>query len=162
MPRPRFEITVQNKQRRVRLSKVKLIQLTQKVLEILGWKRIGLSLVLVNDSEIQKLHHEYMGENTPTDVMAFGQMEGKPFPQGKTPFLGDVVVSVETARRRGPQFGNKWDEELLLYICHGILHLMGYRDSTPGKKALMEKKQKQVVKKVLGTRWRFKRPKRLF
>jgi probable rRNA maturation factor len=132
------------------------------MLKQLGWRRAGLSVVFVTDAQIRKLHRQYTGDDRPTDVLAFGQMEGKFFPQVSAPFLGDVVVSVETARRAAPRYGNRWDQELLLYLCHGILHLMGYRDSTPRLKAKMDKKQDQMVKLLLGKAWRSKKRKRLF
>ena len=111
---------------------------------------------------MQKLHRQFLGEDETTDVLAFGQMEGKFFPGRGAPLLGDVVVSVETAKRAAPQFGNRWDEELLVYISHGILHLMGYRDSTPSGKKQMDEKQKKILRKILGKLWRSKKRKPLF
>lgn len=162
MTLPHFEIVIENRQKRTRISKAKLIRWTTKMLKLLGWKRVGLSIVLVNDSEMRRLHRRFLGEDSATDVLAFGQMEGKFFPQPPTPFLGDVVVSVETAKRMAPHFGNRWDEELLLYVCHGLLHLMGYRDSTPPAKQRMEKRQAAIVRKTLVPLWRSRRPKPLF
>lgn len=162
MVRPRFEIDLENRQGRTRIRTRLLLHWIKKILRELGWKRVSLSVVLVNDSQIQDFHRRYLGEDRPTDVIAFGQMEGRFFPSGGIPFLGDVVVSVEAAKRAGPSFGNLWDRELLVYVCHGILHLMGYRDRTPSQRNRMEKKETGVLRKVLGDRWRSKRPKRLF
>lgn len=157
-----FEILVDNRQKRVRLSPLKIAGWAKKILKVLGWKRAGLSFVFVNDSEIRRYHRQYLGEDRPTDVLAFGQIE-RVFSPSKTPFLGDIVISVETARREAPRYGHRWDEELLLYICHGVLHLKGYRDGTPRQKAAMERKQKEILKKVRGKNlWPSKKPKRLF
>lgn len=162
MARPRFEVLVDNRQKRVRLSPAKLTRWIEEMLHALGWKRAGLSVVLVNDSEIERANRRFLGEDRPTDVLAFGQMESRSFPASGFPFLGDVMVSVETARRIAPRFDNAWDEELLLYVCHGILHLMGFRDSTPRRRAQMESKQAEVLRKVLGAKWRSKKRKPLF
>ena len=161
MARPSFKILVDNRQKTVRLSPRKTAGWAKKILKALGWKRAALSFVFVNDSEIRRYHRQYLGIDRPTDVLAFGQIE-RPFPPSKTPFLGDIVISVETARREAPRYGHRWDEELLLYVCHGILHLMGYRDGTPPQKARMERKQKEILRKVLGSPWQSKKPKRLF
>ncbi|MBI2166797.1 MAG: rRNA maturation RNase YbeY [Candidatus Omnitrophica bacterium] len=160
--RHRFEITVENRQKRIRILRPRLLRRVREVLARLGWKRAGLSLLLVDDAEIRRLHRRFLGQDRATDVLAFGQQEGKPFPGRGTPFLGDVVVSVETARRAGPEYGNRWDEELLLYLCHGILHLMGWQDSTPAQRARMDRKQQNLLRKVLGARWRSKNRKLLF
>lgn len=158
----RYEIDIQNQQRGTRVSKKKLSQFVQKILKALGWRRIGLSVVLVNGSQMRRLHRQYLHRDRTTDVLAFPQIEGASFPCPGIPLLGDVVVSVDTAKRMGPRFGNHWQEELLLYICHGILHLMGYRDSTPSKKVQMNAKQNRVLRKVLGQRWLSKRQTLLF
>lgn len=160
--RPGPEISILNLQRKVRLSLSRLGAWTGKILKELGRRRIRLSLAVVDDSQISRLHHRFLGVKGPTDVLAFSQTEGKAFPGGGTLFLGDVAVSVETARRAGPEFGNRWDEELLLYITHGVLHLMGYQDSTARRKAKMDNRQEKVLEKVLGKKWRSKRRKPLF
>ncbi len=158
----RFEVLIENRQKRTSISRAKLERWVRRILKLVGWHRAALSVLLVSDAEIRRLHRQYKGEDRATDVLAFGQMEGKSFPQVKAPLLGDVVVSVETAKRVGPQYGNRWDKELLLYILHGILHLMGYRDSTARPKARMERKQEIILKKLLGAEWRSKKRKRLF
>ena len=135
---------------------------TRKILELVGLKRARLSLVLVDDSQIRRYHRRFRGHDWPTDVLAFEPRRGKYLPETDTPFFGDVIVSVQTAKRVAPRFGNRWDEELLLYLCHGILHLRGYRDSTPRQKVRMEKKQETILRKALGGRWRSKKRKRLF
>lgn len=157
-----LEITVENCQGRTPVSRKKLARNVAKILGLLGWKRVHLGVQVVTDAGIRKLHRRFLGEDSATDVLAFSQMEGKTFPRKGSPFLGDVVVSVETARRAAPGFGNRWDEELLLYICHGILHLMGYRDSSPAKKARMDEKQEALLKRALGKLWRSKKRKPLF
>lgn len=76
--------------------------------------------------------------------------------------MGEVVVSVETAKRRAPEFGNRWEEELLLYVSHGMLHLMGWRDATPREREKMHRREKEILRKVLGPQWRSRRRKPLF
>lgn len=111
---------------------------------------------------MKRLHREFLGKNEPTDVLAFGQDDEKIASWNEKPFLGDVVISVETAKRRAPEFGNRWDEELLLYLCHGLLHLMGIRDSTRREKKKMRAMEETLLRRLLGTPWRSKKPKRLF
>ena len=141
--RTRLEVSVQNRQKRTRLSPVKVARWTQKILKILRRERAQLSLVLVGDNEIRSLHRKYLGQDTPTDVLAFEPTKGFRASRG-LPFLGDVVVSVEMAKRMATRFGHSWETELLLYVCHGVLHLMGERDSTKTGKARMEVKQKKI------------------
>lgn len=162
MRRLSLAVDLEDWEKRTKFSQKKLIRWVQKILHHLGWEKVRCSLVLVNDSQMRRLHARFLGKDRTTDVLAFRQMEATSFPHKGLPFLGDVAVSIETAKRVGPSFGNRWDEELLLYICHGILHLMGYQDSTSRAKAKMEKKQETILKEVLRRRWRSKRPKPLF
>lgn len=140
----------------------KLTTITKKMLKLLGQKRGMLSVVLVRNRQMRELHRRYLGKDRTTDVLAFGQGEGRFCIPDPFSFLGDVVVSVDEAKRVGPRFGHRWDEELLFYICHGILHLKGWRDSTPQDRVRMERKQEQILKRVLGRLWRSKRRKPLF
>ena len=156
-----FEIAILNRQA-LRLSKTKLLRQTQKILHLLGYEQARLSLVFVNDFEIRRLHRRYLGQDSPTDVLAFEGARGLLFSPSRIPDLGEVVISVETARRWAPEFGNRWDEELFLYLIHGILHLKGYRDSTVREKLKMQRKEKEILKKALGPLWRSKRRKPLF
>ena len=108
------------------------------------------------------LHRKFLGKDRSTDVLAFGRNKENFFSFRKNPFLGDVVISVETALRRAPEFGNRWDVELLLYLIHGVLHLMGFRDSTPKEKRKMRTKEEETLTKLLGASWRSKKQKPLF
>jgi len=159
--RIRLEVSVQNRQKEICVSSIKVAEWTRKILRVLCWKRAELSLVLVDDAEIRSLNQKYLGKDTPTDVMAFEPAKGF-VASNSLPFLGDVVVSVETAKRCSARFGHSWDAELLLYVCHGILHLMGERDSTKKGKARMETKQEKVLSQLLGDRWHSRKPKPLF
>lgn len=156
----RLEITVENSQRKLRLSVSRLRQRTEKILRSVGWRRAGISVKVVGDLEIRKLNRRFLGKDRPTDVLAFSQKEGRCFPEPERPFLGDVVVSAEMAKRVARQYGTSQEKELLLYVCHGILHLMGYRDDTAGKRKVMEEKQESILRRVWGPSWRSKNRKR--
>ena len=155
------EVTVQDQQKKIRFSSTQMIPWVKKILRALGWDRVKLDILVVDDRQMQKFHRHYLKENSPTDVMAFSPALRFSQAHG-VPFLGNIVISVETAYRTAPQFGHTGDRELLLYACHGILHLMGERDDAPRRKARMDAIQQKVLKKILGRKWHFKKPKRLF
>lgn len=156
-----LEIAVNNQQKTKPLSARKLGLWVRKILQSLGLKHAKISVTVVDNQKIKHLHRKFLKMDSVTDCLAFGPSKGPLAKTGK-PFLGEVVASVEMASRVGPQFGNPWDAELLLYICHGILHLLGYRDSSKTAKHKMDKKQDQVLRKILGLKWQSKKRKRLF
>lgn len=91
-----------------------------------------LSIVLTGDAEIQELNRAYRGKNRPTDVLAFAQRDG-PLAHLAGDILGDVVLSVPTARRQARAHRHNLVSELTMLLAHGILHLLGWDHDTPAK-----------------------------
>lgn len=77
-----------------------------------------LSVTFVTDAAIAVLNSKYLKRSGPTDVLAFRL--------GDDPLVGDIYVSVDTARRNATQFGIPLMEELLRLVIHGTLHVMGH------------------------------------
>lgn len=90
-----------------------------------------LSLRLTDDAEIQELNAQYRQQNKPTDVLAFAALEVD-FPQPNKLqsllplYLGDIVISVDTARRQAQQQEHTLLIELAWLAAHGLLHLLGW------------------------------------
>lgn len=88
-----------------------------------------VSLRLSDDSEIQSLNAQYRHKNEPTDVLAFAALEVD-FPQildqCEPLYLGDLVISVETAARVAAEQGHSLSTEIALCAAHGLLHLLGW------------------------------------
>lgn len=80
-----------------------------------------LSIAVVDESTICKLHQEFLEDPTPTDVITFpGDAEAD--------FAGEIAVSIDQAIKEYSQHGNTFEEELFLYLIHGWLHLAGEDD----------------------------------
>jgi probable rRNA maturation factor len=95
-------------------------------------KRAEVSLVLCGDPAIRALNKRWRGFDKPTDVLSFPQLEGEasPQPKGAPIALGDVVISLPTARRQAREAGKPLVDELALLWVHGLLHLLGYDHAT--------------------------------
>jgi probable rRNA maturation factor len=112
-----------------------------------------IALYLTTDAEIRALNRDYRGVDAPTDVLSFGYgnlKEGGETNSADTlpdlPPLGDLVISVETARRQAPLNGHDLLTELLMLALHGTLHLMGYDDSTDAERAAMNGRAASVLR----------------
>ena len=95
--------------------------LTAAARDFLTRLRVGaeLSIAVTTDRKINRLNRRYRGVDRPTDVLSFaGDGQG---------LLGDVVISLDTARREARLRGLPLHEELRRYLAHGILHLLGHR-----------------------------------
>jgi len=139
-----IELTNQQKIKRVNLKQ--LDKYLKKILVFLSTEGGNisskkLSILLSDNNLIKKLNKKYFKKPLVTDVIAF------PLADDLEPdYLGEVVVSVEEAVRVAKKLGCKWQDELRLYLIHGILHLVGYDDRTKVKRARMEKAQERILK----------------
>ncbi|MBZ0237536.1 MAG: rRNA maturation RNase YbeY [Deltaproteobacteria bacterium] len=92
---------------------------------------------LTTDAVIHALNRDYRGKDKPTDVLAFAQREGPPGATDAT-VLGDVVISVETARRQAKKRGpHGLFTEVRFLASHGLCHLLGYDHGTDAEEAKM-------------------------
>ncbi len=111
-----------------------------------------VSVSIVDDAEIQALNKEYRHIDRPTDVLSFALDEGEDEPEllgapGEH-LLGDIVLSAETARREGDEFGHVLERELIYLAVHGLLHLLGYDHLREEEKRIMRAKEEEALRAV--------------
>ena len=99
--------------------------------------------MIVTDDEIQVLNAQWRGKDKPTDVLSWPQSEPD---EPRSEFLGDVVISRDTAERQAAARGWSLEEELALLLVHGILHLLGHEDDSEAG----SEKMKEVERRTLG------------
>jgi probable rRNA maturation factor len=117
----------------------------------LGLLEAELSLLFVNDLQIQVLNRRYLRRDKPTNVLAFPMRKGE-FSTLHPHLLGDLVISVETAKRQSNRFGLDEMEMVILLMVHGVLHLIGYEHEGTKKGAReMTLKQKELFQRMIKT-----------
>jgi probable rRNA maturation factor len=97
---------------------------------------------MIDDAAITELNREYRGKDRPTDVLSFYQADS---PEERNDVLGDVVISVETAKRQADERGKSLDDELDLLLAHGVLHLLGYTDYTDESARRMQERAAEII-----------------
>lgn len=123
--------------------------MARKTLAELAIPDAELSIVLVDDDEIQALNRQYLHRDRPTNVLAFPMKEGE-FSSLHPNLLGDIVISVETAQRQSNRFALNPVEMIILLMIHGILHLLGYEHKKSRKGAhTMAIRQKELFRRAL-------------
>ena len=110
-----------------------------------------VGLVLVDDDYMAGLNRRYRGVDRPTDVLSFAMLEGEPMPEGgqEAQMLGDVVISLETARRQAEELGHGLTREVAYLTAHGVLHLLGYHHGTEPEKDKMRQMEEAVLNHVI-------------
>jgi probable rRNA maturation factor len=135
------QISVRNLQRKISLNAASLEKFAAKAvrcsLETHKAKETELttlrnvSVYLISDRRMSRLHREFLGQRGPTDVLTFQH--------------GEIFISVETAKRHARAFGIPLVRELQLYIVHGLLHLNGFDDRTEAGARKMERMQAKIL-----------------
>lgn len=136
----RMEISNQQKVKKINIRNLR--RYLKRILAYLSISDKDISVVLCDNSFIVSLNQKYFRKNVVTDVIAF------PLPDQIQPdYLGEVVASVEEAAIVAKDLKMSWQEELLLYLVHGILHLIGFSDKDSSQRKKMWEKQNQIISK---------------
>jgi len=123
-----------------------------------------ISIVFTNDTDMIHLNKNYRNTDQTTDVLAFAMLEetGKPFvPETVVELftsnrnslhdpiqLGDIIISVNQAKKQSHEMGNSLDREIAILLIHGLLHLLGYDDMEEKNKQDMWNYQNQLLEEV--------------
>jgi len=136
----------------------KLKKTARALLEAVDEAASTLSISIVSDREIQELNREHRGKDKPTDVLSFPLVESTLDAQNAAGggeherLLGDVVISVETARRQADAYDAPLQDEVNRLLIHGILHVLGHDHEEAGERARMEAEERRLAT-AIGMAW---------
>jgi len=108
-------------------QKDKIISWIEQALTALKVQADELSLIFVSNLEIRAYNRKYRNINRESDVLSFPL--GEKSPDGRIN-LGDIIISIEAAKRQSQDMGHSLEEELKILIIHGLLHLLDYNHET--------------------------------
>ena len=109
-----------------------------------GARPVELTIHMVDDDAIADLNREHMGGSGPTDVLAFPVDDPAEVPANMTVLWGDVVLCPAVAAAQASD-GEGLRSELSLLLVHGILHLLGHDHAEPEERALMQKREGELL-----------------
>ncbi len=105
--------------------------------------RLGtLSIALMDDATLAMLHGRYLNDPSPTDVITFDLRDDPDDPAVD----GEILISVERARAEAARRRLPVQQELLRYVIHGTLHLLGLDDATPAGRQRMRRAEDRILK----------------
>jgi probable rRNA maturation factor len=120
-----IKVETANRQSRA-VNAARLARAVRRVLKTEDAAPAVVSLAIVDDGTMHQLNRRYLDHDYPTDVLSFLLSE-----DDEEPLQGEIVVSADTAAAEAERYGWSLDDELLLYVIHGALHLVGYDDHAP-------------------------------
>jgi probable rRNA maturation factor len=141
-------IEVADEQSALMVDRERIRLAVARILEEAGIERAQLSIAMVDDQTIRALNQRYLDHDDATDVLSFA------LERSSRHLDGQIVASTETARREAARYGWSPHDELLLYVIHGALHLVGYDDTTSERRAEMREREESVLGRLgLKSRW---------
>jgi probable rRNA maturation factor len=117
-----YQIAVSNQQLRHPVDKTQLTEAATAVLQESSFSSAAISLAVVDDETIRELNRRHLEHDWPTDVLSFVLEDDGDHLEG------EVILSADTAATAADELDHSPAEEQLLYVIHGMLHLVGYDD----------------------------------
>ncbi len=163
-------IYLDNRTRGAGLDMRALSGVLERLLAEIGERRTSVSLTFVRDPEMRALNREHRGKDAPTDVLSFPLFPPEAFDRSGVTrpvgwrnvgrvgvdaperMLGDIVVSVDTARRQAAEYDAPLAREVQRLLIHAVLHLAGHDHLEPGERAAMEAEERRLAD-AIGMPW---------
>lgn len=143
-----IRVPIANEQSTLPVDEARLQEAVRMVLREASIREAEVSVAVVDDSAMQAMNRRYLDHDWPTDVLSFV------LEQSNDRLEGQIVVSADTATTASARFGWTAENELLLYVVHGALHLVGCDDATPEQRAEMRLREKACLAHFgLAPRW---------
>ena len=147
-PSRQGKISISNRQEVIPIDKRLLRRLVKYVADEEGCRILSIDVAIVSADEIERLDRKYLNREGITDVMSFDLSE-----VGSDELDGQIVVCADAAVVQSKHYGLDVQDELMLYVIHGLLHLIGYDDTSADLASKMRVRQKQILenfKKLYG------------
>jgi probable rRNA maturation factor len=129
-----------NRQRRVNVAVKPLEDFFERVRQVLRFPQNAVTIQFISDAAMARLNQNFRHKRGPTDVLSF-PANGGSRPKQTAPYIGDIAISPQTARRNARRFSRTLPAEMRILILHGMLHLAGFDHETDhGEMDRMEKR----------------------
>jgi probable rRNA maturation factor len=132
-------ISIANRQKAMPIDRRLIRRTIRRILGDAGISEARTSVSGIDDSAVAHLHLTFLNDPDPTDVLSF-VLERTP-----NALEGEVVVSADTALASAPRYRSTAEEELLRYVIHGTLHLVGHDDATASQRAGMRRLERRYL-----------------
>ena len=159
------ELVLRNRQRVRRVNARLIRRIVESVLEEgLAGGDYELGIHLVGAAEMARLNWQFLRHEGPTDVITFnhgeaGQVsrrsQGAKIGDGDgrdacATIHGEIFICLDAAVSQARQFRTNWQSELVRYVIHGLLHLLGYDDQRAGSRRKMKRREERLLRSAAG------------
>ena len=134
-------VAVENLQKKIPVKLPRVAAIARAVLKYEGVRDATLAIAFVSSRKIRSLNRQYLRRDYVTDVLAF-DLRDRHRPGEVN---GDIAICVDMALRNAKAYQTSLDRELVLYVAHGILHLLGFDDHSPRDIRAMREKEQEIL-----------------
>jgi probable rRNA maturation factor len=134
-----LSIELSDEQTALAFDAVRIKELAERILREAGVGSGSLSIAVVDDPTIHQLNRQFLEHDYPTDALSFL------FEREQDHLEGEVIVSADTAVRVAAELGWPAEDELLLYVVHATLHLVGHDDATDELRTAMRNEERRYL-----------------
>ncbi len=134
-------IEIANEQSAHAFDEARLTEAVRGVLQAANIRSAEISIAIVDDARMHALNRQYLAHDYPTDVLSFVLERD----EAAGTLDGEIIASADFAAREAARYGWTTGDELLLYVIHGCLHLVGHDDQTPEGRAAMGEAEARVL-----------------
>lgn len=123
----------------------KLEQLVKTICRRFDLSKAVISIAVIDDAQMRKLNHRFLGRDASTDCLSFDLSEGEGWRRPSSA-LFELVVNGELAIKEALLRGHSTEAELALYVTHSMLHNLGFDDSTQKQAKRMHDAEDEILR----------------
>jgi probable rRNA maturation factor len=144
-----MNVVIASRQRARKINRRLLKRITAALLADLKIESVELGIHLVATPEMTRLNEKFLRHAGPTDVITFNYL----VPSSQTPdprpkIHGEIFICVNEAVTQARKFGTTWQSEVVRYVVHGLLHLLGFDDASPGARRKMKREENRRLREL--------------
>ena len=144
----KFQIELVDEQTLLKIDFERMKRVVTKIFADAGYKKVTLEIAVVEAEPMHEMNVQFLGHDYPTDVLAFPMEDDKK----RGIFEGNIVVCSDVAADLAKDYHWPPEDELLLYVTHGALHLVGYDDHAMEDAPVMHAKEREYLAYVDGNK----------
>jgi probable rRNA maturation factor len=164
LPSDKMSVTIANRQRVRKINRRRLKKIANALLAELEIKKAEIGICLAAAPEMTRLNETFLKHKGSTDVITFDYGLGVPpsggsrrgvmpaqnnrLKPGHQMLHGEIFVCVDEAVLQARRFGTSWQSEVIRYLVHGVLHLLGFDDSSAGARRRMKRMEGRLLGKL--------------
>ena len=144
-----MDVLIINRQRTKKINTRLLKQIVEELFAELEITSAELGIHLVGAKKMAQVNRQFLGHEGSTDVITFDHSSANSqLPSPNSPIYGELFICVDEAVAQAKEFGTDWSSEVVRYLVHGVLHLLGYDDLQPDLRRAMKREENRLLRRL--------------